>query len=64
MKENCQKAIMGIKIGGTLSHECICLIQEENRIEVFRDLEYVIKLMLQRMKVPMVNNQFTSRHLD
>jgi hypothetical protein len=42
-KKNRYMPIMLIMIRGTLFHECICLIQEEDRIEMLGDLEYAIK---------------------
>jgi hypothetical protein len=63
-EENGHEAIVGIVVGGTLLHECICLIQQKHGFEVFGNLENGFKLLLKRIGVTVVDNKLTSRYLN
>lgn len=54
---------MSIMIRCTLLHKRIYLIQEEHGFEVFSNLEYRLKLLLQRIGISVVDNKLACRNL-
>lgn len=53
---------MSIMIRCTLLHKRIYLIQEEHGFEVFSNLEYRLKLLLQRIGISVVDNKLACRN--
>ena len=48
----------------TLLHERVYFVQEKHGIKVFGDLKYCFKLLLKRIRIPVVDNKFAYRYLE
>lgn len=62
-EEDGHQAIVSIVVRCTLLHERICLVQEKHCFEVVGDLEYSFKLLLECIRISVVDNKFACGYL-